>query len=333
MSVGLMKSAYPSLQLVLDTRCNNNCYICGAAWPYRPCLNTEMAIDRLLRGISLGIKEVVFSGGEVTSRNDLADLVVEAKRLGYERIIMLTNGRLLSNPNLATTLIERGVAGFGMTLYGHTSEVHEEVTRVHGSFIQTVQGIKTIQRCSHSVPLSVNCVVVPGNFRHLAATVRFLTSLNVKLIQLTYVVPIGRAKGIFLDQDMPSMAETLPFIRDAVNTFRSHYEHSLRTSICIAFYPFCVLRGLEEFSSAVFQSRAYFASAEGQLVPIDVEISRQKLKIKRSECEACTFNEICDGVWQEYVDARGWSEFVPITDLSLEEIIPGMMTQEGKGKL
>ncbi len=309
-----------ALQLILDLKCNNNCTICGAEWPYRPSLDTTQAVSRLHSGIVLGIREVVLSGGEVTLRRDLVELVATAKQLGYETIVVLTNGRLLK-PNLTTALVESGVTSFGTTLYGHTSEIHEQITRTCGSFAQTVKGIKVIQRYSH-VPLSVNFVVSPTNFHYVSDAVDFLIGLDVRIIQLTYVVPVGKAKGIFYKRDMPSMSETLPFVRDAVDIFYSHYKDSFHRSISIAFYPFCVLRGLEAFSGTIYQSRAYFASENGDLVPVDVEIERHKLKIKRSECKLCTFDGLCDGVWQEYVNVKGWSEFVPITDCHPADVIP-----------
>jgi len=289
-------------------------------------LNTEQALDRLRRGIALGIKEVVFSGGEVTLRGDIVALVRAAKHLGYGTVVVLTNGRRLSNPSLTYALIDNGVTRFGLSLYGHTPQIHEQVTRIRGSFAQTLEGIATIQSYPHrQVPISVNCVISPTNFRYVADIVELLVQVDVRMVQLTYVVPVGRAKGIYYKPDMPSMSQTLQFVRKAIDRFLSHYEAIARSSISVAFYPFCVLRGLEPFSSAIGQTLTYFASEAGELVPITLEISRHQLKVKRNKCSLCNFSSLCDGVWQEYVKAKGWSEFVPITEYCPEDVIPASL--------
>ena len=312
-----MSAPVSSLQLILDLACNNNCTICGSSWPFQPNLSTEQALDRLGRGIGCGIKEVVFSGGEVTLRNDIVPLVKAARQLKYETVVVLTNGRRLSDPELTVALLEGGVTRFGLSLYGHTPELHEQVTRVPGSFAQTLQGIATIQRCSnHQTPISANCVIVPSNFRYLADMVELLVSVDIRMIQLTYVVPVGRASRIFSRPDMPTMSETMPYVHKAVELFLSLCCSTPRTSAAVAFYPFCVLSGLEPFSEVLGQAQTYFASDDGNLVPIEHEIDRQKLKVKRPRCNRCSFTDLCDGVWQAYIEARGWSEFSPVTGAS-----------------
>ncbi len=37
-------------------------------------------------------------------------------------------------------------------------------------------------------------------------------------------------------------------------------------------------------------------------------------KGKGPPCEGCTWDEVCEGPWKDYVDGYGWDEFVPRTD-------------------
>ena len=310
-----------SLQLILDLRCNNNCTICGASWPLQPCLDTEQAIQRLQRGIQMDLREVVFSGGEVTLRHDLLELIQAARRLGYTSIVLLTNGRRLANPGYLEALARAGITCIGISLHGHTAEVHERITRSPRSFEQAVAGIKATRSILPEIPLSVNCVLNGDNYRYTVDIVRFLLTLDVRLVQLTYVVPVGRAKGIYFRLDTPSMSDTLPFVRNAVDIFLEDCHGIPGTSITLAFFPYCILRGLERFSGDIGQSMSYFASVNGELFLIDDEVARQNLKAKRSECTLCHFSKLCGGVWQEYVDAKGWTEFVPIVEYSPEQVI------------
>lgn len=309
-----------SLQLILDLKCNSNCTICGAAWPFRPQLDTMQAINRLQRGVEMGLYEVVISGGEVTLRHDLIELVQIARSLGYASIVLLTNGRRLANPRYLDSLLQAGITSIGTSLHGHISQVHELVTRVHQSFDQVIAGIKTVRSHLPDIPLSVNCVLSGVNYRFSADVVRLLVRLDVRLIQLTYVVPVGKAKGIYFASDTPRISETLPFLKNGIEAFMNEFHARSDASITLAFYPFCVLRDLISFSGEYSQSMSYFASETGEIILVDDEIFRQNLKIKQPECVRCRFNTICDGVWREYVEAKGWAEFLPITEYSPEQI-------------
>lgn len=310
-----------SLQLILDLRCNSNCTLCGASWPFHPNLNTMQAVERLCHGIQIGLREVVFSGGEVTLRHDLIKLIQFARNIGYSSIIVLTNGRRLANSSYLEKLAQAGITSIGTSLHGHTAEVHEHITRAALSFEQTVEGIETVRRRLPALPLSVNCVLNEVNYRYTADIVRFLMSLDVRLVQLTYVVPVGKAKGIYFHSETPGISETLPFIRDSIDIFRSQYNELSNASVTLAFFPFCVLRDLVSFSGEASQSMSYFASESGEFVLADDEISRQDLKTKRTECALCRFDKQCDGIWQEYVAAKGWIEFTPVTEYGPEQII------------
>lgn len=317
----LMTVGKPSLHLILDMACDTRCTICAAAWPYPLRLSTQQAIDRLHQGIELGIEEVVFSGGEVTLRRDLCQLIRKARELGYYEVIVLTNGRRLSDKSLTDALVSSGITGLGSTLHGSTPDVHEQITLTPGSFLQTVRGIETVRSLWPLIPLSINCVISLDNHHLIDQTVGLLMDLGVRVIQLTYVVPVGKAKGIFSLPDMPSMSTTLPFVKQAIELFLSRSSMTPQSSISLAFYPFCVLRGMEVFSSEINQSVTYLATDTGELTPIQHQIDLQELKVKRTDCDRCTFSGICDGIWREYAEFKGWAEFVPITEYTPQDLL------------
>jgi MoaA/NifB/PqqE/SkfB family radical SAM enzyme len=302
-----------SLQLILGLNCNNHCSVCGGAWPFRPQLDTRQALERLRHGFQFGLREVIFSGGEATLRPDLHNLIKAAKDIGYSSILLLTNGRRLSDPAYLEHLSQVGVTGIGTSLYGSAPDIHDRITQDSGSFAQTLSGIKAVRNQLPEVPLSVNFVICAANYDCTADVVRLLVGADIRLVQLTFVVPVGRAKGIFHASDMPRIRDTLPYIQTGIEVFQGWYHSLPHTSITLAFFPFCVLGELVPFSTNFFQVPSYFAAESGELVLIDDEIARQNLKTKRQECALCFYNHQCDGVWQEYIDAKGWAEFSPIT--------------------
>jgi MoaA/NifB/PqqE/SkfB family radical SAM enzyme len=302
--------------------------LCGASWPFRPNLNTAQAIERLRYGIHMGLKEVVFSGGEVTLRRDLPKLINYARDLGYSSIVLLTNGRRLADLNLLRNLIRAGITSIGSSLHGHTAEIHEQITRAPRSFEQAIAGIKAVRVNFPELPLSVNCVLNRVNYRYMREIVHLLVKANVRLVQITNVVPVGKAVGTYLHPETPRISETLPYIHDSIDYFVQQYKPLSNSSITLAFFPFCILGDLMRFSGETSQSMSYFVSEIGEFVLIDDEISQQNLKIKRPECALCRFEKYCDGIWKEYIIAKGWNEFNPINEYDPEQIISTPRNQQ-----
>ncbi len=93
-------SAPYRMDLALTYRCNNNCSHCyNARERNSPELNTErwkQIIDKLW---DIGIPHLVFTGGEPTLRDDLAELVRYAEQRGFVTGLN-TNGRKLANPRI-----------------------------------------------------------------------------------------------------------------------------------------------------------------------------------------------------------------------------------------
>lgn len=293
-----------ALQLILDLRCNSRCVLCGAAWPYRPRLLTEEAIVRLQRGRALGLDEVVLSGGEVTLRSDLLTIIAAARAAGYVQITLLTNGRRLAMPDYVDRLVGEGVTAFGTSLHGATEATHERITRAAGSYREVLDGIAAVTGHSSLVPLSVNYVIGPANEHELSQAARLLASQGVRNFQVTYVIPVGRARTIFRDPTVANVSATLPHLK------RMFKESERPAAITLAFFPACVLDDLVCFSGDFDPAPTYFADLQGNLVPIETEIAAQGLQTKFPACGDCHYNDMCGGFWVAYVAERGSAEFV-----------------------
>jgi MoaA/NifB/PqqE/SkfB family radical SAM enzyme len=321
------------LFLRIGLACNNRCYMCAGTWVYQANLTTAQVLRKLQRGREYGLGEVVFSGGEPTVRNDIVDLVRTAKEVGYSSIVLQTNARRLAEGDLAERLTAAGVTRYCVSLHGHNSETNDSITRVRGSFAQTLSGIRNIQHSSaESARIVVHCVILPSNFRYLLALVRLLLSLNIPMVKLSYVVPVGRASGIYRQhsQDVPSMTRTLPFLFPAVDEFLSYAQHRSRATVSIGYYPFCLVHGYERYLDDIVAPPTFLITDEGDFLPATTEIEKRKLKAKGPNCCRCTFDSVCSGLWREYPEAYGWEEFLPITDFRPEDIMPGMFRKTGE---
>lgn len=318
-----------TLFLRVGLACNSRCYMCAGTWMNQVNLTTDQILSKLQRGRKEGLREVIFSGGEPTVRRDIISLVQSARDLGYRSIILQTNARRLAQADLTEQLYAAGVTRYVVSLHGHTSKINDSITRVSGSFEQTIKGIHNIQKTSNGeARIVVHCVILPDNFKYLRSLVRLLIAMKIPMAKLSYVVPIGRASGIHSHRTALPMSETLPYLFPALDEFLSYCQGRSRATVSTGYYPFCLLRGYERYSDDLGAPPNYLVTDNGDFLPATIDIENQNLKIKGPLCYQCTFAELCSGVWREYPEAHGWKEFVPITDYSPVDILPELVRDQ-----
>ena len=136
----------------LGFKCINNCLFCAVA----DVRSSEMSTADAKRAIAFshekGCKSLTFSGGEVTIREDLSELVDYARNMGFN-IAFQTNARLLADYDLCKTFLDGNVSDFYVSLHGSTSGIHDSITGIEGSFSQTVQALRNLT----SVSSLLNC--------------------------------------------------------------------------------------------------------------------------------------------------------------------------------
>ena len=118
------RPATARIDLKLGFSCNNRCRFCvqGDKRARLPELTTAEAVARLAEARAHA-EDLVFTGGEVTIRRDLPELVAEARRLGFRRIQIQTNGRALAYGATLARLVAAGATEFSPALHGHTAAV------------------------------------------------------------------------------------------------------------------------------------------------------------------------------------------------------------------
>jgi MoaA/NifB/PqqE/SkfB family radical SAM enzyme len=301
------------LFLRVGLACNNRCSMCAGTWTTQPTLSTNEMILKLKAASQLGFDEIVISGGEPTIRHDIPVIVIAARQLGYTSIVLQTNARRLSDIYLAQQLINAGVTRFLVSLHGSTAAQHDSQTCFSGSFDQAIAGIRNINSFSDgSMRVAIHTVISRFNYQLLADMVDLVSLLEIPMLKLSYVVPVGKASGIYNKQTYPSMTETLPYLFNAVDQFISLYKNTPKTSISIGYIPLCLLSGYEIFSDENNAPPTFFMKDNYELELIEEKFILQGLKIKGDNCALCKYNQICGGIWREYPEHFGWNEFRPV---------------------
>lgn len=135
-------------------RCNSRCSTCYA-WKSKPKdeLNTEEWKDAIHQLKGVGVKNIVFIGGEPLLRADIGALVKEASLLSFENIIVVTNGLLLKDK--ADELLRNGVTQITVSVDG-VGPTNDEIRGVPGDYDRAIEGIKTAQRLKKDMDLRVS---------------------------------------------------------------------------------------------------------------------------------------------------------------------------------
>jgi radical SAM protein with 4Fe4S-binding SPASM domain len=117
------------------------CYI-GSDPKERPLTASELrrVMDELANE---GTLFLTITGGEIFLKNDLFEIIDHARRLGFV-LTLFTTGTLIT-PEVADRLAALHPYAVEITLYSVRPDIHESVTRRHGSHSRTMEGVKLLR--------------------------------------------------------------------------------------------------------------------------------------------------------------------------------------------
>lgn len=173
--------------------CNLRCEQCHASSgkPLPNELNTEEGKRLLDEMASIPeFRMLVFTGGEPLLRPDIFELVDYACKLGFE-ISIATNGTLLT-PEVAKEFKKMGVANMAIGLNANDKAIHEQITRVPGSFEKTKQAIYTTAELR--IGLQINASVMKENRTAIPELLDFASEAGAQIVLLYQMIPEGRGE-------------------------------------------------------------------------------------------------------------------------------------------
>lgn len=219
----------PIVVLYVTAGCNLRCIMCS----YRDPLPNELSIDEirnLARQLSeLGLRHIVYSGGEPLTRRDFPDICNVFKEIGVKQSL-LTNGLLLQK---RYDEIVQYFSEIIVSLDGPTAEIHNNI-RGLDAFDQIVKGIQTILSIAPPPKISIRTVIQRKNFREIGDMVKLATALGVDRISfLAADVSSGafhRAQDVAIDDPQAIMltADEAREFRSIVKKFASQYHEEIK---------------------------------------------------------------------------------------------------------
>jgi len=290
------------LHIATSKYCNNHCIFCLGEENKRQHRGLE-EVSKLLRDNKNICKKVIFTTGEPTLNENLADFIKLAKKMGYGDIQLITNGRRLANKEYLVVLIKAGLNGFVVSIHGHNSQVHDFITTKPGSFAETFKGLLYLNklRNKYNFKIITSTIIIKPNLNYLLKILLFLIKFNPDEIILNPVIPKGRV--------LRNKANILFAYSDFMKKYNKIIKFlpkNQKVKIKIIGLPACLYADANQEN---------LGRTERMILEEDKKIVSKKAtfnKIKRAECSACNFFRTCDGVWENYIKIFGWREFNPI---------------------
>ncbi len=313
------------IHVAIGPVCNNNCIFCMEEDRVaREVVNGSMTPERVRRILeaSAGSEEVCFTSGEPTMVAELPRYARWARRLGYRRVSVMTNGRRLSHAPYVEHLVKAGINFFYVSIHGHTQKLHSGLVREPAAFEQTVAGLDNVSAYKREgVTLHTSTVVTRRNAPYFAEIYRFLRSHGVDQVVFNVMQANGRAHTYF-EQLFPKYTDIAAgfaaFLKD---------EPEQPAQAFLVDIPLCTTTNLPDFNRGYVERYLHYEPKGFQQLELGerdapapdddlVAVTRADLdrseRLKRPECASCRYEPACEGVWKNYLARYGWDEMVPV---------------------
>lgn len=319
---------YKNLELNLGKGCDNRCLFCMSgevgslkhSTPY-PFGAAKKELEDFYKK---GCRSLGFLGGEPTLYPKIIELIKFAKKLGYERISITTNGRLCSEMRFCLQLVKAGATRFNISIHSHEAEVEDGMTRVPGNFGRKISAIKNLVAINKKglLPdgLSINAVVNKKNYKELEKFAIFFKDLGVKDMRFNFMRIEGLAK-----KNM-NLAISYEMIKPMIKKVADLNEKKLKININFGEIPLCIFNDIDAKLLKKYVGELHDLSTEVSLrdneyFPINKtgkeifadnildkkfnfqDKKREELKMKLASCLKCKMSPVCDGVWKDYLEA------------------------------
>lgn len=238
------------------------------------------------------VRNLTISGADPLNYIGLPEFVSLAKQLGFGNIRIETNGNELSNLEFAKNLKEAGAERLLIPVYGSTPEMHDKVTKNHGSFKKLVEGIKNAVKLDYNI--SFHTSVFTNNADHMKQIYEFLTQLigRAHVLQIRTICILDTSSEALLPMYIPlkDLGPSLNLLLDTGN-----FE--------IADIPYCTVGRYHE--KILSTSPPDAGNQQTKFKSSVRNLPSYRVKIYPPICDNCSLRDKCSGYYKNDYDQFG----------------------------
>jgi len=280
-------------KIFITPDCNNNCKFCICGVERRYANKSKKHIQNELKTIRKKHSDIIFTGGEPTTRPDIIQIISYAKKIGFRKIHIQTNGRMFSYVDFCKKIINAGANSFSVILWANNT-FHDHITRTPKSLLQTIEGIHNLKEMK--VHIEIILPTFKENLFFLKEIFDYSKKQGIEKIKLLYPFEISSNTNREHSTQQSDLSLTTPKFSEIIQEVQklSHFYKSLQ--IEFAGIPFCLLppnllKGYKKSASKIVTSK----------------------NVKLDKCDACDYKVKCPGIPKSYLKIYGDREFLPIS--------------------
>lgn len=323
-----------NVEINIGKACNNRCVFCLDGMPKkedRSYMDFELMKSEIRRWHEAGHRSLGFLGGEPTTYPKIIQSVAYGREVGFTRIAIATNATKLRLTHFTDRILEAGLTRITISMHGHTASLEDRLTRVPGNFEKKCAAIRYLneKRAQGYLKdgLSVNIVLNGWNYRYLPKMLRFFyEEMELDDVRVNFVRPEGYAVGS--KSLTPEYHKVVPVLMKAILLNEYHFKNTFT----FGGFPLCVLprdltrseallkKYMGEYRDLSTDCSIRSEGVEDGVTRIDngrarfnwQDRKRHDLKGHPRACDDCTRVNLCEGVWQGYLDIWGDEAFTAI---------------------
>jgi len=306
-------------EIQLGHLCNDRCVFCVSGRlthaGQAPLLDGTVLAARVREAYAAGHRRITLLGGEPTIQPAFLGVVRLAVELGFEKIVVFTNGSKAGRSDLVDEVAATGGnVEWRFSVQGATREAHEATTGRKGGFDQVMRGIERVR--ARGQRATVNMCIVRQNAGSLDLYGELLGPLGVAQLHLDVLNPqdTGNMTDAELAEIMPRHGDVAPGLERLVRSLPPALPLSIGS------LPFCAAPALAPWiHHDHIPMWTVSVSDAGSLKPAKF-LARSSDKQKPERCRQCAFDERCTGVFSAYARRFGVDELRPVSQAELEAL-------------
>ncbi len=312
-------------EIQLGHLCNNRCVFCVSGQltskGQAPLLSYETLAKRVTEAREAGHRRITLLGGEPTIQPFFLDLVKHTVALGFEEIVIFSNGSKMGRTDLVDRVLQTGGNfEWRFSFQGATKEAHERTTRRKGSWDQLVRSVELVRERGGRV--TVNMCIVTQNYESLPHFAELLLPRGVVQLHVDMLNPYDTGVRTFeeISAIMPRLSDLAQPLERMVAGFPDDFD------VNVGNLPYCVapklLARIHHGGEPTETVTVDDFGGEALLAERNKYPFKQHRKTKPDRCRACVFDDRCSGVFDAYAERFGLDELQPIDGERLLQLDP-----------
>lgn len=302
-------------EIQLGHLCNNRCVFCSSGQLTQLKIARHIPLDPMIAAIenarASGARRITFLGGEPTLHKGFLDALKRTVELGFEEIVIFTNGVLLPHPGFIDKVVALGRFEWRISIQGGNEDAHVAVTKRKDSFQRIITGLKMLRERGQLV--TANMCVNELSYRSLPDYVDLVAEYGLRQLHVDIVRPAstGERSLDYLREIMPRYSDMAPYLAQMLEGFD---QRDPSFDVNVGNLPYCIL---PSYAHRIHHGGEETITQSCDDTALEVAVDKYEwhasLRRHLPACDACVLRPQCTGIFSTYLEIHGADEFQPVT--------------------